>query len=172
MQLLGTRSWIRVNLPMQQYTSYRLFWSTENTKPTSPNATINNSEVFYIQNVKPETTYYVWAETSQGLQKQIVKTSRQWALDNSELNELKSNPSSEAVPQGMKIFWQDEFNDKLLNKNKWTTNYFSSLNYTSEASKQEMLADRLQQPAYTLNGKFINLYVSDSLPKRSYSPNG
>ncbi|PUB27445.1 glycosyl hydrolase family 16 [Elizabethkingia sp. YR214] len=172
LQLLGTRSWIRVNLPMQQNTGYKLYWSAENTKPASPNATINNSEAFYIQNVKPETTYYVWAETPQGLQKQIVKTSRQWTLDTSELNELKNNPSSEAVPQGMKIFWQDEFNDKLLNKNKWTTNYFSSLNYTSEASKQEMLADQLQQPAYNLNGKFINLYVSDSLPKRSYSPSG
>jgi hypothetical protein len=87
------------------------------------------------------------------------------------LKELNTNPSSEAVPQGMKIFWQDEFNDKLLNKNKWTTNYFSSLNYTSKNLK-EMLAGQLPQPAYTLNGKFINLYVSDSLPKRSYNPKG
>jgi hypothetical protein len=87
------------------------------------------------------------------------------------LNELKTNPSSEAVPQGMKIFWQDEFNDKLLNKNKWTTNYFRLSTILPKLLK-EMLAGQLPQPAYTLNGKFINLYVSDSLPKRSYNPKG
>lgn len=87
------------------------------------------------KNRKP--LYYIWAETSQGLQKQTVRTSKKWTLDTSELKELNTNPSSEAVPQGMKIFWQDEFNDKLLNKNKWTTNYFSSLNYTSEESKKK-----------------------------------
>ncbi|UKY86891.1 glycoside hydrolase family 16 protein [Elizabethkingia anophelis] len=172
LQLLGTRSWIRVNLPVQKDTSSKLYWSTENKKPASPNATINNNEAFYIQNVKPETLYYIWAETSQGLQKQTVRTSKKWTLDTSELKELNTNPSSEAIPQGMKIFWQDEFNDKLLNKNKWSTNYFSSLNYTSEESKKEMLAGQLPQPAYTLNGKFINLYISDTLPKRSYNLKG
>jgi hypothetical protein len=61
---------------VQKDTGSKLYWSTENKKPVSPNATINNSDAFYIQNVKPETLYYIWAETSQGLQKQTVRTSK------------------------------------------------------------------------------------------------
>lgn len=46
------------------------------------------------------------------------------------------------------------------------------LSITLQKNLKEMLAGQLPQPAYTLNGKFINLYVSDTLPKRSYNPKG
>lgn len=34
--------------------------------------------------------------------------------------------SSPAVPQGMELFWYDEFNNHQLDLNKWTTNYYST----------------------------------------------
>ncbi|MGJ1268232.1 glycoside hydrolase family 16 protein [Sphingobacterium spiritivorum] len=35
-------------------------------------------------------------------------------------------PSSAAVPKGMELFWQDEFNDGQLDRTKWSTNYYST----------------------------------------------
>lgn len=34
--------------------------------------------------------------------------------------------SSAAVPQGMELFWHDEFNNHQLDLSKWTTNYYST----------------------------------------------
>lgn len=179
LQLLGTRSWIRVNwdsVPGAGH--YRLYWSANGKKPRVPNATVSGSTCrFYIQDVQPETTYKVWLEpdAGTGIKNDVtgsVRTQKNWVPDAQELKELQTNPSSGAVPKGMQLFWQDEFNDALLNRNKWSTNYFSSLNYFNEGSRKEMLEDQLPQPAYTLNGKTINLYVNDSLPARLYVPKG
>lgn len=172
LDLQATRSWIRIAPTSSSDNSHKLYWSTENKKPATSNAVANVNETFYIENISPETTYYIWTETAGILQKGSVKTSKKWTLDITEYQELSRNPSSNAVPKGMQLFWQDEFNDKLLNRNKWTTNYFSSFNYMSENSRKEMLEDRLPQPAYTLNGKYISLYVNDSLPSRLYDPKG
>ncbi|MGJ1387158.1 glycoside hydrolase family 16 protein [Sphingobacterium spiritivorum] len=38
-------------------------------------------------------------------------------------------PSSGAVPQGMELFWQDEFNDGQLDRSKWFTDYYSTYDY-------------------------------------------
>ncbi|MGJ1387159.1 GEVED domain-containing protein [Sphingobacterium spiritivorum] len=35
-------------------------------------------------------------------------------------------PSSAAVPTGMELFWQDEFNDGQLDRSKWFTDYYST----------------------------------------------
>ncbi|WP_084490040.1 glycoside hydrolase family 16 protein [Niabella ginsenosidivorans] len=176
---MGTRSWIRVGWDtVPGAKEYRLYWSAKGKKPGKPDTIINaGSNRFYIQNVQPEAVYKVWVapvteRKIKGVLAGIVRTQKKWIQDPEELKELKINPSSAAVPKGMKLFWQDEFNDALLNRNKWTTNYFSTLNYLSPQSRKEMLKDQLPQPAYRMNGKTIDLFVNDSLPVRLYDPKG
>ena len=178
-QLLGTRSWIRIDWDDEKdVNQYQIYYTTGNKKPAQSSITLNtDTKQFYIQNIQPNTKYHVWVDgVSKGKIKEVFKgtviTQKNWIIDPKELKELESNPSSAAVPKGMKLFWQDEFNDALLNLNKWTTHYFSSLNYLSNISKNEMLENKLPQPAYILNGKTINLYVSDTLPTRLYVPTG
>lgn len=178
-QLLGTRSWIRVTWnPAPGVDEYRIYYSEKKTKPGKPVAIVPSNQLqYYIQNAKTNKLYHVWVETwyKNGIKKistKTVITQKQWVLDPKELEELERNPSSAAVPKGMRLFWQDEFNDALLNRNKWTTHYFSSLNYLSNISKNEMLGDKLPQPAFELNGNTINLYVNDTLPARLYVPTG
>lgn len=177
LQLLGTRSWIRVDLDDNQpnMTGTKVFWAKTNKKPQTANAILaDGARRYYIQQVDPETAYYIWVESATGksLANGKVHTSKTWQLDDMELGEVQKNPSSRAVPLGMEVYWQDEFNDRLLNRNKWTTNYFSSLNYLNEKSKQEMLQNQLPQPAYTLDGSAINLYVNDTIPKRIFTEGG
>ncbi|MBO9592281.1 MAG: family 16 glycosylhydrolase [Niabella sp.] len=178
-RLLGTRSWIRVNWNADKTAKqYRLYWSPGNERPQQAGAIPQPGvEHYYIQNIVPGTTYHVWLECinaagSSSMAEGSVTASKTWAQDPEELKELKTNPSSAAVPAGMQLFWQDEFNDDLLNLNKWSTNYFSSLNYLNKESKKEMLSGQLPQPAYRLNGAGIDLFVNDSLPKRLYTSNG
>ncbi len=177
LQLLGTRSWIRVDLKDNQSNTAgaKVFWAKTNKKPQTANAVLaDGTKRYYIQQVDPETTYYIWVESATGksLAKGKAYTSKTWQLDSTELDEVQKNPSSRAVPLGMEVYWQDEFNDQLLNRNKWTTNYFSSLNYLNAKSKEEMQHDHLPQPAYTLNGSAINLYVNDTIPKRIFTEGG
>ena len=180
LRLHGTRSWIRVTwkCSSSDITGYRIFWSANSQQPASPNATTDkNSNRFYIPNLQPHTSYHVWVEafnntgSSPALHGTVVTTT-QWELQSDETTELRSNPSSAAVPDGMQLFWHDEFNDLLLDRNKWTTNYFSSFNYLDTASRREMLTGQLPQPAYKLNGKTIELYVNDSIPDRLFTPKG
>ena len=177
LRLLGTRSWIRLDMKdgKNDLSGAKLFWSKTHRKPAVANAVLaEGTKRYYIQQVDPETTYYVWVESAAGkpLAQGKSYTAKSWTLDDAELEEEKRNPSSAVVPPGMEVFWQDEFNDRLLNRNKWTSNYFSSLNYLNEKSKQEMLQDQLPQPAYTLDGSAINLYVNDSIPKRIFTEGG
>lgn len=177
LQLLGTRSWIRLDMQdnQQNLSGAKVFWSKMNKKPQTTKAILaDGARRYYIQQVDPETTYYIWVESASGktLANGKVYTSKKWVLDDAELNEVQKNPSSRAVPAGMEVYWQDEFSDQLLNRNKWTTNYFSSLNYLNSKSRQEMLLDQLPQPAYTLNGSAINLYVNDTIPNRIFTEGG
>ncbi|NLR79859.1 fibronectin type III domain-containing protein [Chitinophaga eiseniae] len=179
LQLLGTRSWVRVNWNSDpQAKEYRLYWSADGKKPATPNAIMPATTTqYYLQQVQPTTRYQVWLEAvkkaGQGEWAQgVATTQKEWAQDAIEMKELTTNPSSAAVPKGMMLYWQDEFNDSLLNLNKWSTNYFSSLNYGNEDSRKEMLAGQLPQPAYRLNGKTIDLFVNDSLPVRLFTKGG
>ena len=178
-QLLGTRSWIKVNWKKNtRADAYKIYWSIDKKKPLHAAAIVKSELLkYYIKNIKPNIQYNIWVDAISS--KKIISTStgsifttKKWALNKDELSELLSNPSSTSVPVGMQLFWQDEFNDSLLNLNKWTTHYFSSLNYVNPISKKEMENNTLPQPAYVLNGKTINLYVSDSLPTRLYVPTG
>lgn len=173
--LKGTRSWIRVsweNVPGAN--EYRLYWNTGGTKPESANAVVAaGKHRFYIQEVTPETAYTVWMEAvEEGTVKKTftgsVTAAEKWELDPLERRELALNPSSAAVPAGMLLFWHDEFNDELLNRNKWSTNYYSSIDYLYRSNFEKMKADELPRAAYILNGKTINLFTNDSLPKEVY----
>ncbi len=173
--LLGTRSWIRVNWNDVPGTDeYRLYWSTGNEKPEAPNAVVKAGESrFYIQNVQPETKYRIWLEmVVEGRIRHsftgVATTQKKWTPDPLELKELQTNPGSNAVPKGMQVYWQDEFNDALLNRNKWFTNYYSNIDYLYKINFDQMKAGTLPQPAYVLNGKTINLFTNDSLPKEVY----
>lgn len=177
LRLLGTRSWIRVDMKdsLSNLSGAKVFWSKTSRKPSVANVVLGKgTKRYYIQQVDPETTYYIWVESATGnlLAQGKSYTSKSWELDEAELEEVQKKPSSGAVPPGMEVYWQDEFNDQLLNRNKWSTNYFSSLNYLNEKSKQEMLQDRLPQPAYKLDGDAINLYVNDTIPTRIFTEGG
>lgn len=176
LELLGTRSWIRVDLPSQQneVSEYRLSWSETGQKPDHPNVTVKpGTEHYYIQEIVPETTYTVWVDgyRSKNLvtaAKGKVITHKDWTLDKKELHELDINPSSKAVPKGMQLFWHDEFNNRLLNRNKWFVSYYSTIDHLRGEFEEDMRNDNLPVAAYTLNGKTIDLFVNDSLPVKVY----
>ncbi|WP_205944132.1 family 16 glycosylhydrolase [Pedobacter sp. HDW13] len=178
--VLGTRSWIKLQWKDNAINEagYRIYWSSDKQRPADPCAVLSsNTTCYYIQDVKPQTDYHIWIEAYNGsgvskILKGEATTSKTWKLDSAELAELTEVPSSASVPKGMQLYWHDEFNDSLLNRNKWTTNYFSSFNYMDPDSRNEMLEDRLPQPAYRLNGKTIDIFVSDSLPNRLFSKKG
>lgn len=175
LKTLGTRSWIRLewNNSAKGEKGYNIYWSTKNKRPDTPQAVVGaNTTRYYIQHLQPEQEYFIWLESRKAKGKnnyvhEKVTTTTRWILDPAEATHLNI-PSSAAVPQGMKLFWHDEFNDELLNRNKWSTNYYSNIDYLYKVNFNRMLADSLPQPAYILNGKTINLYTSDSLPVEIY----
>jgi hypothetical protein len=175
LKLLGTRSWIKLewNNNASGEKGYNIYWSTKNKKPAKPQAVADaNTTRYYIQDVQPEQKYFVWMESKKAHGKNNVAcgeavTTRQWTLDSDEAGQLDI-PSSAAVPEGMKLFWHDEFNDALLNRNKWSTNYYSNIDYLYKVNFSKMKADSLPQPAYILNGKTINLFTNDTLPEEVY----
>lgn len=174
LKTLGTRSWIKLEWRKSAAgeNGYSIYWSTENKKPVRPQAVVAAGTTrYYIQDVQPEKKYFVWVQTKAGDKNSLayaeVVTTRQWILDPEEANHLDI-PSSAAVPEGMTLFWHDEFNDALLNRNKWSTNYYSTIDYLYKLNFRKMKADSLPQPAYVLNGKTINLFTSDSLPVEVY----
>jgi hypothetical protein len=177
LELLGTRSWIRVQWLDQSSNEhgFKIYWSTVNEKPKKPGAvTPADVQRYYIQDVKAETTYYVWIEafneegTSQSLNG-TATTVKSWSLDPDEVKSL-SIESSNAVPAGMKLFWNDEFNDELLNRNKWSTNYYSNIDYLKKDNLSLMLQDSLPQPGMTFNGSTINLFTNEAVPVKSFYP--
>lgn len=174
LKALGTRSWIRLEWnAVEGIKGYDIFWSATNNKPRKPQATVDaGSTRYYIQNIQAEQRYFVWLEARKAAGKTNlasceVVAAKQWAPDPDAENHLDI-PSSAAVPEGMKLFWNDEFNDELLNRNKWSTNYYSSIDYLYKINFAEMRSNRLPQPAYILNGRTINLLTNDSLPDEVY----
>ncbi|MGY0040986.1 glycoside hydrolase family 16 protein [Pedobacter sp. NJ-S-72] len=98
-------------------------------------------------------------------------TSKKWKLDQDEVNHL-SIPSSVAVPEGMKLFWHDEFNDAVLNKNKWFTQYYSNLDYVEKYNWTAFKADTLPEPGLIFNGNTLHLVTNDSIPVKPYWTSG
>ncbi len=179
LQTLGTRSWIRLSWTGRASNAggYNVYWNTTNAKPASPNTRIPaGSTRYYITPVNPSTTYYVWVEAYNisGSSKALtgsVTTIRNWVLDAAEANDL-SIPSSPAVPAGMQLYWQDEFNDRLLNRNKWSTNYYSTIDYLDTMNYTLMRNDQLPQPNYRMTDSSIVLAITNTAPSQRYWANG
>lgn len=70
----------------------------------------------------------------------------------------------------MQIFWQDEFNDTLLDLNKWNTVYYSNIDFLKKDNLQAMLGESLPEAAYTFTGHSIHLFTNDSLPAKAFYP--
>lgn len=178
LNLWPTRDWIRLNLQSVEMPAKVYLAKEDQTKPTEQLILLAPGQTpFYITDLEPETKYKVWVDLIKD--DKVYKTltgeaytTTQWALDPEEVEELKNNPSSAAVPEGMELVWQDEFNDLHLNKNKWTDNYFSTLNYFNETNHKEMLEGRLPRPGIKFNGEHITIFINDSIPERIYMPGG
>lgn len=171
LRLLGTRSWIRLDWTDNAATElgYKIYWNTTNSKPAVPNATVAaNTTRYYVSSVVPATAYYTWVEAynaagSSTALSGTATTIKNWVLDAVEASNL-SIPSSTGVPAGMQIFWQDEFNDGLLNRNKWSTNYYSTIDYRDTSSYSKMRNNTLPQPSYRMTGNSILLLISNNAP--------
>ncbi len=175
LKLSGTRSWIKTEWKDDEKdnTGFNVYWSTTHEKPDSPSMVLPaQKRACYIQPVKVATTYYVWLESfnRQGKSKALadkVLTTKAWTMDAEEAASLDI-PSSVAVPAGMQLFWHDEFNDSLLNRNKWFTDYYSTLDFFRKVKRKELLRNTLPQAAYKLNGHTIDLFVNDTLPAEDF----
>lgn len=176
LKLSGTRSWIKAEWTdnAKDNIGYNIYWSDINEKPARPLMILSSEKrTCYIQQIKSETTYYVWIESynKQGRSKAIsrsVFTTKAWTMNAGEAANLDI-PSSGAVPAGMQLFWHDEFNDSLLNRNKWFTDYYSTLDFLNGVQHEALLGNTLPTAAYKLNGHTITLFTNDSLPKRSFN---
>lgn len=173
-QLLGTRNWIRVQWNNCAYPGpWKLYWSADGKRPAQPGAVLKNGDTrYYIQNLQPETDYDIWLEPAGGapanrLLHGKTSTIRHWTFDPQEARQLDI-ASSSAVPEGMQLWWHDEFNDSLLNRNKWSTNYYSSIDYLYGINAAALKTNTLPQPAYRLNGSTLTLFTNDSLPREVY----
>ncbi|HVI46189.1 MAG TPA: GEVED domain-containing protein [Chitinophaga sp.] len=175
LKTLGTRTWIRLNWldNAGNETGYKVYWSASAIKPATPGAVLPANTIrYYINGLATDTNYNVWVEAyntsgaSVALQAAVV-TSQLWTLDPAEASNL-SIPSSAAVPAGMQLYWQDEFNDQLLNRNKWSTNYYSTIDFKSGTNLSAMLHDSLPQPGIIMNGSTIQLVVNDTMPAKPY----
>lgn len=65
LSVLGTRTWVRVSWQdnATNENGYHVYWSTVDSKPAVPGATLPaNTTRYYIQPVTPLTTYYVWVD--------------------------------------------------------------------------------------------------------------
>lgn len=177
LKLLGTRTWIRVAWKdmASDEQGYKIYCATRNQKPELPVAVVGaDTQRYFIQQLTEQTKYYIWVEAfnASGLSKAVtgsVITTRSWSLDPDELKQL-SPASSAAVPEGMALFWNDEFNDDLLNRNKWSTNYYSNIDFLKKDNLSLMLQDSLPQPGMNFNGSSIHLFTNEALPVKSFYP--
>lgn len=72
-------------------------------------------------------------------------------------------PTSEALPAGMELVWNDEFNGQRLDPEKWADTYFSSLDYLKENSRRALEERKLPKADYIFTGKTIVLKATDKL---------
>lgn len=79
---------------------------------------------------------------------------------------------SQTVPKGMKLVWNDEFNDTVLDHTKWYTNYYSTLDYYYRTNYDEFSSDNLPQPAMEFTGTSIILKTNDQVPERTFWESG
>ncbi|MEC5143141.1 family 16 glycosylhydrolase [Chitinophaga sp. 212800010-3] len=177
LQLTGTRSWVKAGWKdnAENETGYNVYWSVNGHKPATPSATLPaNTNHYYIQQVAANKNYHVWIEAVAGNRRSkaltgTVTATTQWTLDTTAASHLDI-ASSAAVPEGMQLFWHDEFNDELLDRNKWHTVYYSNIDFLKKDNFQEMRNGTLPEAAYSFTGHSINIFTNDSLPAKAYYP--
>lgn len=79
---------------------------------------------------------------------------------------------SSTVPEGMKMVWNDEFNERKLDTSKWFTNYYSTLDYYYRTNFEDFRADNLPQPAMLFTDSTIILRTNDQIPERTFWESG
>lgn len=87
--------------------------------------------------------------------------------------DLKKNiTTSNALPQGMKLVWSDEFNSTELDRTKWFTQYYSQFDYISKTNWEDFKTNSLPEPAMFFTDSSIVLITNDSMPERPFWHSG
>jgi hypothetical protein len=73
-----------------------------------------------------------------------------------------------AVPAGMTLAWGDEFNGTKLDTARWSSQYYSTLDYVARTNYEQMQNGTLPEAAYRFTGHSIVLLTNDTLPKENY----
>lgn len=181
-QTLGTRSWIKLSWSTDQLPSglagFTLQWTDPTNHKTQAQRINVSGNSFYIHPVEPGRHYQLTVKgemtgthTEKVLFSGQVFTDTLWHLSPQEATQLDI-PSSASVPKGMALFFHDEFNDSLLNRNKWFDSYYSTLDYDNQVQWPAFQKNQLPKASYHLNGRYIDLIVNDSLPKIPFFKDG
>lgn len=80
--------------------------------------------------------------------------------NNSEI--LEEQPTSDALPKGMKMVWNDEFNGTELDTSKWWDRYFSSLDWFNKDALEAFENGQLPPADYEFTGNSIILRATDN----------
>lgn len=72
-------------------------------------------------------------------------------------------PTSKALPAGMKLAWNDEFNKQELDHTKWWNRYFSSLDWFNKKAYEAFRSNTLPEADYEFTGNSIILKATDKL---------
>lgn len=181
-QVRSTRSWIKLSWPTQSLApglrDYIVSWTDQSTGQRSSQSVKVSSNSFYIRQVQPARYYLISVAAkmhNSNREKTVftknVFTDTSWNHSSQKISQLDI-PSSASVPEGMELFFHDEFNDSLLNHNKWFDTYYSTLDYDNRVQWDAFQKNQLPKAAYKLNGKYIDLIVNDSLPKVPFFKDG
>ena len=72
-------------------------------------------------------------------------------------------PSSKALPEGMELVWNDEFNGASLDTIKWWNRYFSSLDWFNAAALKAFKNREIPKCDYEMTGSSIILKATDKI---------
>jgi hypothetical protein len=81
-------------------------------------------------------------------------------------------PTSAALPSGMEPVWSDEFNGTSLDKGKWFTDYYSTIDFVNKSNYEKLQSGNLPQPGIRFTGHSILLYTDSEVPTEAYTPEG
>lgn len=179
--LKGTRSWIELKWQDNAIneTGYKIYFNTTVSKPSTP-AVIVPADIqkYYLQDLDgltADTQYYIWIEafneagSSTTINANTITVS-QWALDSVEVSNVVH---SSTVPKGMELVFHDEFNYDQVDKNKWTTEYMSGLDFEQRRDQSKTDSNRWSNPIegdqlnpqeHKISNGVLQLQVTDNTP--------
>lgn len=80
--------------------------------------------------------------------------------------------TSGALPKGMRLVWADEFDGPELDRSKWSSNYYSQLNFLNKDNFEAFRKDSLPQPYMEFTGGSVILKVDDCHPETPFWTGG